>query len=192
MENEIDNILKKYVNEVEDLKKELEIAQKDANRQHDLNLNLLRIARERANSKRGIQNKKKHLGYIVMNSRQYTQKYKEYNGNIKRSREVMTWKTTIQTPYDASLSINQIKEEIINDLLHNGVLSALEVRQYNNAEAFNGNGEYRVFVDKKGNTVNGIYNTQFNANYKSGFWEIDVFHTKNVTVPEEMRPFKRK
>lgn len=184
-------INQEYSEKVADLELRLEEAEWDVNTQKNLNRNLLRIMRERANAKRGILNKKEHLGYIVMNSRQYNQKYKEYSSNKTVFKEVITWKTTIQTPYDASVPINQIKGEIFEDLVHRGVLAELRVQQYSSDKALKGGGEYTVFKDDEGRIINGIYNTQYNANYKSGFWEIDIFHTKSIAVPVEMRPPQR-
>lgn len=181
-----------YVTEVESLKQQLEEAEWDANTQKNLNKNLLRITRERANAKKGIANKKERSGYIVLNSRQYNQRYKEYSGNRETIKEVMVWKTTIETPYDASLPINQIKGEIFEDLIHRGVLVELRVKKYSDDRALKGGGEYTTFEDDEGRAVNGIYNTQYNANYKSGFWEIDIFHTKSIAVPPEMRPPQRR
>ena len=177
---------------IEELEESLAIANQEKERQRFLNNNLKRIARERANAARGIKNKKINPGYIVLGSRQYVQRYKEYNGNREHIAEAQTWKTTIQTPYDASIPVNQIKGEVFIDLIDDGLIASLQIYKYLDKNAIIGGGEYTTFEDSEGREENGVYNTQYHANYRSGFWEIDIFHTKSITVPEEMRPPRRK
>lgn len=151
--------------------------------QKNLNINLKRIAKERANAKRGLV-KKEHSGYVVLNSGQYKQK----NG-----RDVVSaWKTLLQTPFDASIPFHQAEEEIIEDLWQGGVLYDLGVRD---AQSGNNNGEYKIWLETiengKRREICGLYGWSFKANYRSGFWEMDLYHTKSIKVPEEYRPVVR-
>lgn len=74
----------------------------------ELNNNLIRICKERANAERGLSPKKKHSGYIALKSEQA--KRVQYNG--KKREESPVWKTTIQTPYKIQLTEEQARELI--------------------------------------------------------------------------------
>lgn len=192
----------------------VEAMRTEVERANHLNVNLKRIARERANAARGITPKKNHDGYLVMNSRQWTEKYlvdewdtdahkEEYGGSdemrtiafeygylktVKKTADV--WKSVIQTPHDASLPLNQIKDIIIEDEMFNGgVLDSIgcccKIK-----EEYNGN-YYSFGTNEDGYEKNGLYKWKFVANYKSGFWEVEIFTTKSLKVPEYRRPPKR-
>lgn len=150
-------------------------------RQENLNVNLKRITRERANAQRGLEPKKEHSGYLVMLSTQYRQHY-------GRGKVANVWKSVLQTPYNSSLPLNQIKSDIWRDLMDE-VLYPMGVRKVQTPDK---NGEYEVWLseDRK-REVCGLYGWSFKANYKSGFWEIDLYHTKSIKVPEEYRPKRR-
>lgn len=61
---------------LEEVGRQLVIAQEDVAHQRELNKNLLRIARERANAARGLKPKKRHSGFIVMSSTEREYRYK--------------------------------------------------------------------------------------------------------------------
>ena len=63
--------------------------------QRALNVNLLRIAKERANADRKLKPKKEHTGYVVVFSEEIDHQYKDGNRHVKR---VLLWKTVIQSP----------------------------------------------------------------------------------------------
>ena len=45
------------------------------------------------------------------------------------------------------------------------------------------------YMPSEGNrNKNELYRWIFEANYKSGLWELDIFTTKPLTVPEHRRP----
>ena len=71
----------------------LEEAVKQAER---LNRNLLRICTERSNADRNVRPKKQHDGYLVLQSR-------EWRERLLDNSILYTWKSVIQTPYDASM-----------------------------------------------------------------------------------------
>lgn len=68
-------IVEEKDNEIEKLKRQLEAAKQEIQREIYLHRNMVRIMTERANQKRGIKPKKNHDGYVVLESRQWTQKY---------------------------------------------------------------------------------------------------------------------
>lgn len=163
--------------EIAHLKKMLE-------QQKKLNYNLKRIAKERANAKRGLIPKKERSGYVVLFSSQFRERYLNKKGEKCVSN---TWKTVLQTPYDSTIPLESIKEDMFDELLHK-VLHSMGFRQIQPVEM---NGEYRCWYakDDSGNAVEqcGIYRWDYKANYKKGFWEITLYHTLSITVPEEYR-----
>lgn len=169
----------------EDIEGKLLLAQKDAEYQHNLNLNLLRITRERANADRKISRKKDHSGYRVMNSEEFTYKYSTGRGY----NSVILWKTVIQTPYSVEFSENEAREQTkelfakdengywliqklgINGNYGGGYENMLQDSDWNDHE------KYNVAVSKK-----------LKANYRDGYWEVIITHTKPLgVVPKEMR-----
>lgn len=54
------------------------------------------------------------------------------------------------------------------------------------------NGTYMEFGNSEdGYEQNGLYKWQFKANYRSGLWELEIFTTKSLRVPEHRRPPQR-
>ena len=185
-----------------DAENRAEYAESELERQRNLNNNLKRIARERANQARNIRPKKDHDGYLVMISRQWTEHYEyeytkeEYDAldssfrnrhsfPYKEKRTASAWKSTIQTPYDASLPLNQIRGQIMSDLWNGGVLEDIGCPKMLKDEY---NGTYHEWPDEDGHGVNGMYRWTFQANYKAGYWELEIFTTKSLRVPEGRRP----
>lgn len=173
-------------------------------KQINLNHNLKRIARERANSDRGITPKKEHDGYLVLSSRQWKERYmydlteEEYKAmpdEFKRKhsypcseqRTADVWKSVIQTPYDASIPIGQIGPIIeMDDLWVGGILADLGCVKMLESEY---NGIYDDFgINEDGYGINGLYKWVYVANYKSGLWEMEIFTTKSLRVPPHRRP----
>lgn len=62
---------------LEDIRQQLAVALEDAAHQRELNENLLRIARERANVDRGLRPKKRHSGFVVVSSSEREYRYKQ-------------------------------------------------------------------------------------------------------------------
>lgn len=180
------------------------VAEDQLKNQIELNENLKRIARERANAARGIANKKQRDGYLVLSCRQWTENYKyelsqeeyaEKPAEFKRThsfpcseyRTAQVWKSLLQTPYNSSLALSSIKTVIEeNDLWDKGILRDIGCTQMN---ASNINGYYQVFTQKEGSKeCNGLYKWSYIANYRSGFWEMELYTTQCLQVPEYRRP----
>ena len=83
-----------------------------------MNNNLLRIARERANSKRGMQPKKQRSGYRFVGKIMQT---KTISGHDKKEGAIYTdvWTATMETPYNATIPIQELMPVIFRDL-HDG------------------------------------------------------------------------
>ncbi|MGO5166669.1 MULTISPECIES: hypothetical protein [unclassified Candidatus Paralachnospira] len=176
-------------------------AEAELKRQKYLNGNLKRIARERANQDRDIRPKKEHDGYLVMSSRQWVENYEytytdeEYEAldyQFKRKhpkpyterRKADVWKSIIQTPYDASLPLDQIRGQVESEI--GDVLDSIGCQSWLKPEY---NGEFYDFgKNDEGYPKNGMYKWKYQANYKAGFWELEIFTTKSLRVPENRRP----
>lgn len=153
-------------------------------KQFELNDNLKRIARERANAKRGLQPKKENSGYLVLWSIQCKQRY-------DKTDVADVWHSFLQTPYDSSISLDLVIDDIMEDLL-NRVLYAIGIGCMQKKE---NNGVYksRKKEDENGvvQEISVLYKWDFKANYISGFWEMDLYHTKALCVPEDYRPVRK-
>ncbi len=206
--------LKKYKKEADDkaavlvkkAEEEKKTAMDEAEKLKNLNKNLMRIARERANQARQITPKKNNDGYLVLESCQWQERYKhdftkeEYaqlSDDIKRrypdgyyeKRTASVWRSVVQTPYDASLPLNQIRSQIEDDDLWrsgHGILREIGCSMMSKNE---NNGIYSRGFDGEGKEVNRLYKWEFKANYRSGLWEVIIYTTKSLRVPPERRPY---
>ena len=161
--------------EVRNLRKENELLQQRIKEAQDLNSNLKRIARERANQQRGLTPKKAHDGYVVLSSRQWVE-------HLQDGTAAAAWKTVIQTPYEASIPLESVRSEIYEELVGRvlpdiGCTSA-------NAEDQNG-----VYDGEKGPRM---FRWSFSADYRAGLWSIDIYTTEAVSVPPYRRTAQQK
>ena len=194
--------------EAENLREDLAEARKDIENEKYLNANLQRIMRERANQARGITPKKAHDGYIVLKSRQWAETYPvemwdtedhqtRYGANRKlaarkgyltiEKRSVIVCRSTLQTPYDATIPLDLVQGRVIReDLWDKGILMELGCNSMCGTAV---TGKYMPSAEDRNKNV--LYRWIFEANYKSGLWELDIFTTKSLTVPEHRRPPQR-
>lgn len=171
MELRISDTEKEYARRISDLKEhisEQDVAVKQAQK---LNENLKRICRERANSDRNITPKKEHDGYLVLQSR-------DWGERLPDRRMVRTWKSVLQTPYDASIEQSVIEKQILEDLTER-VLIDIGCLHYVSLED---NGTYTCVDDG-----NVLYCWRCSADYKSGYWCVIIYTTKPLVVPLERR-----
>ena len=201
-------IVSEQENIIAKLREELSQAKAEVENVSGLNKNLIRIMTERANQARGIHPKKQHEGYVVLECRQWTEKYVEevwdhpdhkvqYDNDegrafAKKKRYLMlehkaanVWKSRIQTPFDASIPLEYFSKEAMGSL--DSLVRALGVTHFSSML-----GKYMGFEDgrleEKRNTM---YRIRCNANYREGFWEVEIFTTKALVVPEGLRLPKR-
>jgi hypothetical protein len=100
-----------------ELSDQITAAEADAEKYKDLNANLLRICKERANASRGLHPKKTHPGYVIKSSRQAIRV--DYDG--RRRKETEVWRTLVETPYTINLASNHVLDNIdINCLKFTG------------------------------------------------------------------------
>lgn len=155
--------------------------------QKGLNENLLRIARERANADRKLKPKKEHSGYVVVVSSEKVYRYK-YN---RRLEAVKLWETVIQSPYSIEFLAKQAKKLILQEFFpETGEWKAARL----GIERWVA-GDYEDFLiaaDKeeelmKQNVALMGYRS-FRANYRAGYWEVILVHTRPLgVVPKDMR-----
>lgn len=101
-------------------------------------------------------------------------------------RTAQVWKSLLQTPYNSSLALSSIKTVIEeNDLWEQGILEELSCPRMNESSI---NGYYQKFTDQDGVEVNGLFRWNYIANFKSGFWEMELYTTQCLQVPEYRRP----
>ena len=162
--------LEKEKNALSDRIAELEQAVDQAK---GLNRNLLRISRERANADRRLSPKKEHDGYLVLQSREWRERLSDRS-------TMHTWKSVIQTPYDASMEPEIAKNQIFDDLVKY-VLSDLGVNRYIPAE------EGNCLSPEDGDTGNTLYCWRYEADYRSGYWTIIIYTINPLVVPAERR-----
>ena len=195
---------------IESQKEQLEKVKAELRNEKSLNTNLVRIMRERANQARGIRHKKNHDGYIVLGSRQWTEKYTEevwdseehaekYGNGEYRShaikqgylrlekKMVNTWRSIIQTPYSASLPVEPVRARVKKEI---GKVSADIGEEYHIDETNKDNCHDWQIPDYE-ECANMLYRAQYSANYKAGFWELTIYTTKSLRVPENRCPVKQ-
>lgn len=147
--------------------------------------NVYRIMRERANAARGIVPKKSHDGYLVLSSRQWIERYPAIVGGKKIQCSTVVWKSVLETPYDVALVANRIGKQIENDLrtIVNDIGCHCMVSDKDN-------GRYKISMEKIENSreKNVLYKWGFVANFKSRFWQLEIYTTQGLTVPESCRP----
>lgn len=156
----------------------------EAEYQKGLNGNLLRISRERANADRKLKPKREHTGYVVISSTEREHVYKD--GRNKRQ-TVILWETVLQSPYSVDFAELHARTQMQQELHENEWLL-----QYIGI-----NGRYlREYADLLTNVpkeereaLNVLVNTKYRANYRAGYWEVILLHTKPLdVVPADMRP----
>ena len=150
--------------------------------------NVYRIMRERANAARGIVPKKSHDGYLVLSSRQWIDRYPAVIGGKKMQCSAAVWKSVLETPYDVALPADQIAQQVENDLRK--VISDIGCHCMVSEKD---NGRYKSGMEKIENSreKNVLYKWDLVANFKSGFWSLEIYTTKGLKVPESRRPVQK-
>lgn len=159
----------------------------ELNRQIRLNQNLLRISKERANAKRGLQPKKTHSGYRFVGKICQTQVVKTREKG-KAPTYAWVWTATIETPYAVTIPVDTIADKIAVELRE--VLDKSGIVIY----TVNGNPSiiWRCSYTEAVKTINEdqihdvAFDHKYMANAKTGLWEIQITTVKQITVTTEM------
>ena len=174
---------------VEAIRGELEAERAESAHQRELNANLLRISRERANADRKLKPKKEHTGYLVMISGEKELRYKDGNRNLKKA---LLWETVIQSPYSIEFTEKQARRQIMEELLRKddesrSLLSQIGIEGLYN-KSYGSLLHDRAYCQEP-ERFNIMLKPKFRANFRAGYWEVVFFHTKPLdSVPKELRP----
>lgn len=154
--------------------------------QRALNANLLRISRERANADRGLRPKKVHTGYVVVMSSEKEIRYKTGRNKLLTAK---VWETVLQSPYSVDFTESQARQLIEEDLLtrENGLLAEVGITLICHGNGYEDLTEAENWKEIKF-LHNALFSRQLRANYRAGYWEYIIQHTKPLgIVPTEMR-----
>lgn len=154
--------------------------------QRALNANLLRISRERANADRGLRPKKVHTGYVVVMSSEKEIRYKTGRNKLLTAK---VWETVLQSPYSVDFTESQARLLIQEDLLtkEKGLLADVGITLICRGSSYENLIETEEWKEIK-DTHNALFSRQLRANYRVGYWEYIIQHTKPLgIVPADMR-----
>lgn len=154
--------------------------------QRALNANLLRISRERANADRGLRPKKVHTGYVVVMSSEKEIRYKTGRNKLLTAK---VWETVLQSPYSVDFTESQARQLIEEDLLarKNGLLADVGITMICSGSSYENLIETENWKEIKA-AHNTLFSRQLRANYRVGYWEYIIQHTKPIgIVPADMR-----
>lgn len=178
----VESIKKQAIERINFIQSDLNRAKVEIDRLNDLNANLKRIMRERANAKRGLKPKKVHHGYMVLDSQQYNYIFRHWVRGKATSDNFPCWKVRIQSPYDSSIPYSTIVKDIQNDLIK--VFGAsLNVQSVTNFENLSYDDSKKMWDSDK----NFIFKTSYKANIRSGFWEVEYLVKSSIIIPEDMK-----
>lgn len=178
-ENRIKQIMEQNENELDKAREEIEYL-------NGLNKNLLRISRERANADRKLKPKKKHTGYAVLTSEEKEYRYKSRFGERQIA---VLWQTVLQTPYSVEFTEEHVRNLLKEMSSGQGRLFILGKIGIDASYT----GRYEDMVqdrkyDAEKARLNILLAKKLRANYRSGYWELILTHTKPLgLLPEEIR-----
>lgn len=178
---------KKIAKNTAEWEKKLAAEQQESALQRELNANLLRITKERANAERGLKPKKEHNGYVVLTSVEKESRYKDSYGH---PRTITLWETAMETPYTVDFEAEQVRG-LIRELTQEDEDGNWPICRIGITENYPG-GYTAMVNDKKWSEVYEKYNVMLErwlrANYRRGYWELVFLHTKPLSVvPPDMR-----
>lgn len=167
-----------------ELKGMLAYAEAEKEYQTNLNTNLIRICKERANADRKLKPKKEHTGYVVISSQEKEIRYKK-DKNLFTD---VVWETVLQSPYSIEFTEEDVRKLIFDELLtQEGGWKLAEIGITSRYLI-----SYDELVQNLGNKIkeqNRAFNQRLRANYKAGYWEYIILHTLPLgPVPKNMLP----
>ena len=184
--HEADRAAQRAQAQIDDLSQQVERKTAEIADQRALNANLLRISRERANADRGLRPKKVHTGYVVVTS---SEKEIRYRGGRNKLLTAKVWETVLQSPYSVDFTESQARQLIEENLLteKNGLLADVGITLICHGNGYETLTEVENWKEIK-ILHNALFSRQLRANYRVGYWEYIIQHTKPLgIVPIEMR-----
>ena len=168
IENELEAYKAKASQEIKEAKEEIQ-------KYKSLNENLLRISKERANADRKLKPKKEHSGYIVVSSQEKEIKY-------SKSKKATIWETCIQTPYSVDFDESNARMQILEK--ENWMFKSVGINYKYYCE-------YSKIATEDAEKYNAVFSLKLRANYKVGYWECIIMHTKPLKeIPKTMLQYK--
>ena len=137
----------------------------------NLNSALLRVSREKANADRGIPNKKQHDGYLILVGKDQGMKKTD-------EADIQEYKCSIQSPCKAALPFDSVQRQIAMDLKYGSLLPDIGCEGILNG------------YDRETDACM-LYQWTLSMNGKSGYYEVDMFFSKPITIPEYRLPSKK-
>lgn len=186
--------------EVDAMRGSLEAALQEGEYQRQLNVTLLRIARERANADRDLKPKKEHTGYVVIASGEKELRRKEPRSSSYYY--IRIWETVLQTPYSVDFSEEQARRQICEDLMkcrdgEEWMLARIGIYEKPKPKqrfSYMDDEDEEEQEEDKPERDNYLLRYRLRANYQAkrdnetGFWEIVLTHKKSLSqVPRDMR-----
>ena len=184
--HEADRAAQRAQAQIDDLSQQVERKTAEIADQRALNANLLRISRERVNADRGLRPKKVHTGYVVVMSSEKEIRYKNGRNKLLTAK---VWETVLQSPYSVDFTENQARQLIEEDLLarKNGLLADVGITMICSGSSYENLIETENWKEIKA-AHNTLFSRQLRANYRVGYWEYIIQHTKPLgIVPADMR-----
>ena len=158
-------ISKEYEKALEDSEEEIRRLNDELRELYDLNCRLLRVSRERANSDRGIKNKKTHDGYLIVRGQNIRWTIDEEYGQ-----DMTAYQYTIQTPYKIELPYDSTSLQVSKDLEFGHLLSDLGCTGIGLSNTDSG-----CCLIEWGLSVNGV----------QGYYEINAVFSKAITISDD-------
>ena len=184
--HEADRAAQRVQAQIDDLLQQVERKTAEIADQRALNANLLRISRERANADRGLRPNKIHTGYVVVMSSEKEIRYKTGRNKLLTAK---VWETVLQSPYSVDFTESQARQLIEEDLLarKNGLLADVGITMICSGSSYENLIETENWKEIKA-AHNTLFSRQLRANYRVGYWEYIIQHTKPLgIVPADMR-----
>ena len=93
----------------------------------------------------------------------------------------------MQTPYSASLPVEPVRARVKKEI--GKVFADIDVEDH--IDEANKDTCYDCLQRDHEECANMLYRAQYSANYKTGFWELTIYTTKSLHVPENRCPVKQ-
>ena len=137
--------------------------------------NMLRIQKERANTQRKLRPKRENPGYLVLSQESTV---RQIYPEVKKKYEI--YQTVIQSPFDAGLKMDFARKFYERDIYS---FLAEDMKIYSYCP------EIEIYkIDDCIRSSNQIvFTVNFRQNYRSGFYDIILYHNNEFEFPEYMK-----
>lgn len=183
---EVEKAKKITQKKINDISNRLDEARQQTKQLENMNTNLIRIAKERANATRKIKPKKEHNGYILLNADQSNFLYKEKINRQIQTFNLPCWRIRLQTPFIISLDLETVKKLVIDDWEQGKTIHVPQFYQNGTIEKID---EYSKIQELWKRPKNFIFKTTLKINAIKGFWEVEyttrdmIKITDNILIP---------